>query len=137
MDDVTVVINTGQGFESKVNSDLTCTPQSGTLPFATHMALQLSNLHDMQTRRIAGRINIQLGNSESIPSWRAGYTNISGGESFYSSWNQNIPGIGSLVGDNTFTLVAEDVTSAPYNQPPYPPAGDTATAFCTVTGIAQ
>jgi len=28
------------------------------------------------------------------------------------------------------------VTPPPYNQPPYPPAGDTDTASCTVTGIA-
>ena len=136
VDTVTVVINTGMGFESTVGSDMTCTPQSGTLPFTTHMAFELANQHDWQTRRMAGRINIQLGSGEYIPNWRAGYTNISAGESFNSSWNLNIPAIGSLVGDNTFTLVAEDVTAAPYNQPPYPPAGDTATAACTVTGIA-
>ncbi len=136
VDTVTVVINTGMGFESTVGSAMTCTPQSGTLPFTTHMAFELANQHDWQTRRMAGRINIQLGNGEYIPNWRAGYTNISAGESFNSSWNLNIPAIGSLVGDNTFTLVAEDITAAPYNQPPYPPAGDTATAACTVTGIA-
>ncbi len=56
--------------------------------------------------------------------------------SFISSWNQNIPAMASVIGNNVFTLAAEDVTPAPYNQPPYPPAGDTDTAFCTVTGIA-
>jgi hypothetical protein len=55
---------------------------------------------------------------------------------FISSWNQNIPNFGILVGDNLFTLVAEDVTPAPYNQPPYLPAGDTDINACTVTGIA-
>jgi hypothetical protein len=36
-----------------------------------------------------------------------------------------MPAIGSVIGANTFTLMAEDVTPAPYNQPPYPPAGST------------
>ncbi len=41
-----------------------------------------------------------------------------------------------LTGDNRFVLIAEDVTPAPYNQPPYPPAGDSAADACTVTGTA-
>jgi hypothetical protein len=53
-----------------------------------------------------------------------------------AAWNQNLPALSSLVGDNTFELVAEDVTPSPYNQPPYPPAGDTDTDICTATGIA-
>ena len=47
-----------------------------------------------------------------------------------------MPALGSLVGDNIFTLRAEDVTPAPFNQPPYPAAGDTATAGCVVIGVA-
>ncbi len=47
-----------------------------------------------------------------------------------------IPGLGSVLGDNTFSLVAEDVTPAPYNQPPYAPAGDTDSAQCVVTAAA-
>lgn len=41
-----------------------------------------------------------------------------------------------VIGDNHVTLVAEDVTPAPYNQPPYPPAGDTDTGRCKVTAFA-
>ncbi len=41
-----------------------------------------------------------------------------------------------MIGTNTFLLTAEDITAAPYNQPPYLPAGDTDTASCTVEGIA-
>ena len=40
------------------------------------------------------------------------------------------------MGDNVFTLVAEDVTPAPYNQPPYAASGDTDSGACTVTGLA-
>lgn len=53
-----------------------------------------------------------------------------------TSWAQLIPAMGPLVGENTFTLVVEDVTPPPWNLPPYPPAGDTAVSACTVTGIA-
>ena len=71
-----------------------------------------------------------------FPNWRAGYTNIAAGSSYISSWNQNIPALGMLIGDNIFSLAVEDVTPSPYNQPPYPPSGDTGTANCTVTGVA-
>ncbi len=35
----------------------------------------------------------------------------------------HLPAFNPLNGDNVFTLHAQDVTPAPYNQPPYPPAG--------------
>jgi len=41
-----------------------------------------------------------------------------------------------VIGVNSFTLVAEDVTPAPYNQPPYPASGDGDMESCLVTGIA-
>jgi len=37
------------------------------------------------------------------------------------------------VGENLFTLLAEDVTPSPYNQPPFPAAGDAVSDLCTVT----
>ena len=58
------------------------------------------------------------------------------GEVFSTSWNQNLPGLTTLVGDNVFTIISEDVTPAPYNQPPFAPSGDTATDACTVTATA-
>lgn len=33
-------------------------------------------------------------------------------------------------------LVVEDVSPPPYNHPPYPPSGVTASDSCTVTGLA-
>lgn len=102
-----------------VSASLTCFPPSGTVPFTTQMSVSLGNLYTGQSRRVAGRIDVTLA-----------------GASYDATWNTGIPALGSVVGDNVFTLTVEDVTVAPYNQPPYPPAGDTATAGCTVTGVA-
>jgi hypothetical protein len=78
---------------------------------------------------------VTLANGEYFPYYRAGYTNVPPGESNVFAWPQTFSD-GSLIGSNVVVLVAEDVTPAPYNQPPYPPSGDTDTATCTVTGIA-
>ncbi len=126
----------GTGASSTVAAELTCTPSAGTVPFSTQMAVTLTNLYTGQTRRMAGRVNVTIASGNSYTSWRAGYTNLSPGESYVTNWYQTIPALGSVVGDNLFSLVAEDVTPAPYNQPPYPAAGDTATDACIVTGIA-
>ncbi len=125
-----------QGLNPTVGAFLTCLPSSGTLPFTTQMTATLSNIYTGQLRRMAAKIHLTLGGGGYIANWRAGYTNIAPGESYVASWNQDIPALGTLIGDNVFSLVAEDVTPAPYNQPPYPPAGDIDTTSCTVTGIA-
>jgi len=119
-----------------VSASLTCVPGSGTVPFTTTMTATLGNLYPDQVRRIAGRIDVGLASGMQIGSWRAGFTNVAGGEDYVSAWNQAIPALGTLIGTNTFTLLAADVTPAPYNQPPYPPAGDTAGDACTVTAAA-
>lgn len=119
-----------------MSADLACLPPSGTLPFTTNMWAVLSNLTTGNIRRIASHIDVTLASSTFFANWRAGFTNVASGGSYVISWNQYIPYFGSLVGDNVFTLVAEDVTPAPYNQPPYPASGDTDTGSCTVTGVA-
>ncbi len=113
-----------------------CLPSSGTVPFSTTMQVTLNNLYNGQIRRLAARLNVLLANGASFPSWRSGYTNVNPAGSYTSGWSTIIPALATVIGDNTFTLVAEDVTPAPYNLPPYPPSADTATAACTVTGIA-
>jgi len=140
--DTLVAFTHGRGvFRASLDSDATvdavlaCQPDTGTLPFATQMWVTLENVYAGQTRRVAARLDVQLASGASYPGWRAGYTNIGPGGSYLASWNQDLPAVGSLVGDSVFSLVAEDVTPAPFNQPPYPSAGDTATASCTVTGI--
>ncbi len=124
------------GPSSTIAAGFTCQPSSGTLPFATTMTAVLDNLYDQQVRRIAGRIDVDLAGGQHYSNWRAGWTNIDAGGSFTTSWNQALPALGSLVGPNVFQLLAADVTPSPYNLPPYPPAGDTDTATCSVTGIA-
>jgi hypothetical protein len=68
--------------------------------------------------------------------WRSGYTNVAAGDTFSTNWLQNLPALATLMGSNSFVVRAEDVTAAPYNQPPYPAAGDTDSATCAVTGLA-
>jgi len=116
-------------------ADLICMPQSGTLPFAFYMGVNLEN-QAPSPRRAAARIDVIIAGGSSISNWRSGYTNLSAGEFFSSGWMQSLPGLGTLVGENQFSLDALDVTPPPYNQPPYAAAGDMATDVCTVTASA-
>jgi hypothetical protein len=119
-----------------VAAGFSCTPGSGVVPFTTSMWASLDNLYTGQLRRVAARINVVTGGGGSFNNWRSGFTNIAAGGNYTTSWNQSIPALGALLGTNTFTLQAQDVTPSPYNQPPYPPAGDTDSAACTVEAIA-
>jgi len=100
------------------------------------MRVIIANDYSGQFRRMAGRINARFAGGAWFPGWRAGFTNIGPSSSFQSIFGVNFPALGSLVGVNTFTLTAADVTPAPYNQPPYAAAGDTDSDVCTVTGVA-
>ncbi len=117
-----------------VDVSLGCSPSFGTLPFPVTMEVELENRNLDQIRRMAARIDIYLAGGGAVSSWRAGYTNVAGGQSYLTSWPQNIPALSSLAGLNLFAIRAMDVTPPPWNQPPYPPAGDTASDNCTVTG---
>lgn len=119
-----------------VAAQYSCLPSAGTVPFSTTMAVTFTNLYAGQTRRLAGRIGAELAGGTNIDSWRSGFTNIPGGSSYFTSWSQTIPALAGVIGINVFTLAIEDVTPSPYNQPPYPPAGDTDTAACMVSGTA-
>jgi hypothetical protein len=123
------------GSEETVAAAITCLPGSGTLPFASWFQVQIDNLTG-NFRQVGARMDVMLGNGTGYSNWRAGNTVLAAGENFTTSWNQQFPALTALVGDNVFTLVLEDVTPVPYNQPPYAPSGDTDTAGCTVTGVA-
>jgi len=118
-----------------VETSFACTPDNGTLPFASQFCVGLINLTD-ENRRVAAAIDVLLPNATQYPNWRAGWTNLSPSESYNSCWNQNFPGLGTLVGLTTFTLTGMDVTPAPYNQPPFASSGDTDSAGCTITATA-
>ena len=117
-----------------VGASLNCQPGSGTLPLTVGMTAQLENLTS-ESRRAAAHIDALVADGTSYTNWRAGWTNLSPAEVYTAFWNQILPALGALVGDNVFTLVAEDVTPAPYNQPPYAASGDTDSQACTVTGL--
>jgi len=118
-----------------VSASLGCTPSSGILPFTFNISCGLTNLVD-ESRQAAARLEVTVAGGSTYPYFRGGYTNLAPQEVFTVGWNQNLPGVSALVGDNLFRLVAEDVTPPPYNQPPFLPAGDTDSASCSVTGNA-
>jgi hypothetical protein len=118
-----------------VSVSLDAMPDTGTLPFTSQFIARLTNL-TTQNRRAAGRIDVMLANGSSYSNWRAGWTNLDPSEIFTQVWNQTFPGLAALVGSNIFTITGTDVTPAPYNQPPYAAAGDTATDVVTVTGVS-
>ncbi len=130
-DDVSVLLNRS----GTISANLTCSPSSGTLPFTTQISVSLENRYSGQTRRVAAQINITLANGTAVTNWRRGYANIAAGSSYSTNWNQNIPLALSMVGNNIFRLEAEDVTPAPFNQPPYPPSGDIGADASVLTGI--
>jgi len=119
-----------------VSSNLACTPDTGTLPFTTQVCVSMNNIIDFH-RTFAGRMDLTLSSGTYFSNWRVGYTNMSPYENYMMCWNQQLPALGSLLGENLLELKVQDVTSAPYNQPPYPPAGDTDSAACTVIGLVQ
>ena len=118
-----------------VGAAIGCTPSSGVLPFTTQMAISLINL-TTESRRAAAKIDVVVGNGTAYTNWRAGWTNLSPSETYSDMWAQNLPAYGTLVGNNVFTLTGEDVTPAPYNQPPFAPSGDTDADACTVIASA-
>jgi len=118
-----------------VGAGLDCLPGSGTLPLTVGMTASMENL-TADPRRAAARIDLLLAGGSNYANWRAGWTNLSPAEVYTVFWSQNLPALGALVGDNVFTLMTEDVTPAPYNQPPFAASGDTDSQACTVTGLA-
>ncbi len=119
-----------------VSAQLLCLPASGTVPFIAQIGLRLTNTYYGFTRKVGAKIDVLTAGGTSIPNWKTGWLNLASGASFTTSIIQTIPAHPTVIGTNTFTLIAEDVTPPPYNQPPYPPSGDTDSSDCTVTGIA-
>ncbi len=122
--------------DSGLTVEINCAPEAGTLPFTAAFSVRLDNPQAGLARRIAGRVDIQLAGGGSVGSWRAGFTNIAPGASFITGWNQNLPAAAGLVGTSVFTIHGMDVTPAPYNLPPYPPAGAAASDSCSIAGYA-
>lgn len=126
----------GVGSFGLIYANINCTPDSGTLPFITSFMVVLGSNYDHQFRRVGAYIDVTMANGTHYSSFRKGYTNLWPKECYATTWNQNFPALGALVGHNVFTLYAQDVTPPPYNQPPNAPAGMTDTDVCTITTTA-
>jgi hypothetical protein len=113
---------------------MSCLPSFGTLPFDVQFTAELNNEYTEQARRFDYTVGITLASGQQYSNWRRGWQNIQADQVWSRQWWQTIPALGTLQGENRFDLFVADVTPAPYNLPPYPPAGDTDTAGCTVTG---
>lgn len=127
---------TGWILPATVGCSYTVAPAAGTLPLATTHTVTLTNAYPDFARRVAARIDVQLGGGQAIGSWRSGYTQLSPGAGYTTTFNLSLPASAALVGPNVFFLQAEDVTPSPFNQPPYPPAGDTSSDAQTVVAAA-
>lgn len=119
-----------------VSSQMTCLPSSGTLPFSSAMTVNLVNNVDDQARLAAGHIDLALANGVMYDNWRSGWVELTPGGWDHHTWNQEIPAHYAFLGSSEFRLTVEDVTPAPYNQPPYLASGDVSSRFCIVSGVA-
>jgi len=128
------IIHTSPIPPDTVAADVGCLPGSGVLPFTVSIQAELGNLTGFE-RVVAGRMAVTLANGVSYGNYRSGHTTLAGFENFTVGWNQNMPALFALEGENVFSLSVRDVTPAPYNQPPYPASDDTAADTCTVIGM--
>ncbi len=122
-----------------IDCDYTVTPWAGTVPFQTMHRITLFNSLVgglAWTRRHAARIAVTIGNGTTYNPWRTGFTNIAPGSYYVTTFPLTMPALGSVIGTNSFKLMTRDVTPAPYNQPPNPPAGSTCTRTNVVTANA-
>jgi hypothetical protein len=123
--------------ESTVSCQLSCLPSSGAVPFDTTITVTAANELPDDPRRVALRLDVDLAGGTHFSNWRAGCTTILHGTPFTASFVQNIPDDPGLIGANRIQLVVEDVTPAPFNQPPFAPSGETATDDCLITAGAR
>jgi hypothetical protein len=117
-----------------VIAGMTCVPAAGALPFTSKVCLTLSNTADY-SRTFAGRIDLELANGSTMPDWRYGCIEVNPNSSYRTCWNQLLPALGGLLGSNVALLQVMDVTPPPFNQPPYPPSGNTDQDYCLVAAV--
>lgn len=120
--------------DNTVSAEIECIPDAGTLPFETMVSVGVFNAYRGQVRKASARIDLTLAGGRLISGWRSGYMNIQPNDGYETTILASIPLSFWTVGENRFRLVIEDTSPSPYNQPPYPPSGDTDTDLCIVTG---
>jgi len=118
-----------------IMDDLSCIPAAGTVPLTTHIKYTVNNTC-ANFRRVSTQVNVDLASGKHIANWRRGFQTIQPESSAITQWNQTLPALGFVIGDNLFSFYSRDVTPPPYNQPPFAPSGSTNSDSCVVTGIA-
>jgi len=128
------VIRTDMGNTGTQTLDaaLSATPDAGALPFSSMVCGNVINVSGYP-RSAGGKLNVSLPGGQYYPNFRSGFTNLSPAETYHFCWSQWFPDLPTLDGSIQFQLVVQDVTPAPYNQPPYPASGSVAIDTCTVT----
>ncbi|MFH1509218.1 MAG: FG-GAP repeat protein [bacterium] len=118
-----------------ISADLECLPPAGILPFDVDFYILLSKHYPNSLRTIYANIRVDLANGVVFENWKQGVKTLSSFNYFSYHFSQMLPRSASVFGNNVFTIYAEDITSPPYNQPPYPPSGQTDTDVCVVMGV--
>ncbi len=125
---INVILDIAGGGPIIFDCDYTVLPSAGTVPFPVMHRITLTNTltgGQVYTRRVAARLKVTIGNGTSYNPWRTGFTNIQPGSFYFTQFPVNFPAAVTVLGNNTFTMDTMDVTPSPYNQPPYPPSGQT------------
>ncbi len=111
--------------------DLSCTPASGTAPIGITCSVT-AGCYAPVDRTLAYNVDITLANGTVLPGHWQGTMAIGPDQSqthqqLYEYFEQ------SCIGVNTYNVTVEDVTPAPFNQPPFPPSGLTNSTSAIVT----
>ena len=111
-------------------------PTSGTLPLNIHIFSTTYNLTDAP-RFCFGRVDLQTAGGLYLASISSGTITLPAGQGEFVQvgWFKPLPARIYYFGLNRYFLTITDISAPPYNQPPYPPSGYSATAECAVNGI--
>ncbi len=128
------MVDIGFHYSSRIKTldcSLNGTPGAETPPFTWRISVGLQNLRP-RPRRVAGRADLHFADGDTWTGWRSGFYNLAGNGREYISWSVDVPALQPLLGQLGLDLTVTDVTPAPWNQPPYAPAGDELNKSCGV-----
>jgi len=112
--------------EQTIAATVECTPLYNTLPTTVKVCVTIDNLVD-SPRVVDGKIDLWLGGGSPYYNWRFRAVSLAASGTWNQCWNNQVDDLQTLEEKNIVRLTVVDVTPPPYNQPPYPPSGATAT----------